>query len=894
MHVIKLNGYNATTENGEKLELGTFDSYGEEQLQIVEAPDWVNLRVIATFNPPNKKPVQVVVDSVTGVIKVPKEATANLYGVGTIVFVGLADGVQRISADCEYIVRKHSNASGTEPAEPTPDLLQQVLTLSKDAQTAAKNAEQSAKNAAKDAADTVKPYKEEAVRAATAAALSEKNAAESKTAAQEAAERATQAGIAASNAAEEAKRSAGIATDAAGGSALNAENAHKSALAAQQSAKNAAESQSVAAASADAASKSQQSAAIDAKTAFDAKVAAAGSAEAAAGSANAAENSASAAAGSEQAAGTSELKAAKSEKAAKASEQAASESAQAALESKTAAATSEVNAAASAKKAQDVSDSLPADYTTAVNDIATLKQQVANITPDDSSIGDKPWSSKHIIDMLFPPLEESGNPVVCYPVAGYPLGVKASWEPVQEGSGTPYPAGGGKQLLDTNKCVPTVGKPYGMTITLDGDVFKVSGVPNEEVTTTELYSFAVCTCSQEELRGKGYKVTAWAIKGKVNNAWGLRTESENSLAIAAELTPGVNNDIQLRLMVSKDTPTAWEPYENIRPIKGRDSVTVERCGGNLFKFPYSTSAASRNGLVITSQQDGSITVNGTATADTWYAINLNIEKRLPMNTPMALSGCPAGGSTKTYYIGLYLGGKWFSDSGNGNTGVKFTTREIASRCEVSIIKGTVCNNLTFFPKIEVGTTITPYSKYQGSTNTLTMPETVYGGEVDAVTGDGKETWKTLTLDGTEHWIASDNVVEGMRSYFVPNAVAVTDTPIATRSTEVCTHYRIMEYNAGIESALLSAEPYAYIVTNRFNSVEKLKAYLAAQNDAGTPVQIAYKLATPTPFTATGAQPIPALAGVNTVLTDADSVTVTGRADPIKRIEDLEAAVASIN
>lgn len=129
-------------------------------------------------------------------IKVPKEATADLYGVGTIVFVGLAGGVQRISADCEYIVRKHSNASGTEPAEPTPDLLQQVLTLSKDAQTAAKNAEQSAKNAAKDAADTVKPYKEEAVRAATAAALSEKNAAESKTAAQEAAERATQAGIA--------------------------------------------------------------------------------------------------------------------------------------------------------------------------------------------------------------------------------------------------------------------------------------------------------------------------------------------------------------------------------------------------------------------------------------------------------------------------------------------------------------------------------------------------------------------------------------------------------------------------------------------------------------------------------------------------------------------------
>ena len=76
-------------------------------------------------------------------------------------------------------------------------------------------------------------------------------------------------------------------------------------------------------------------------------------------------------------------------------------------------------------------------------------------------------------------------------------------------------------------------------------------------------------------------------------------------------------------------------------------------------------------------------------------------------------------------------------------------------------------------------------------------------------------------------------------------------------------------------------------------VDAIKAYFAAQYAAGTPVQLCYKLAEPVPFTATGAQPLPALAGLNTVLTDADSATVTGRADPIKRIEDLEAAVASI-
>lgn len=133
MKEIVLNGYETNIAPYDAIELGTFDSYGEEQLQIVKAQNWENLNVIATFNPPNKKPVQVVVDSVTGIIKVPKEATADLYGVGTIVFVGLADGVQRISTDVRYNVRKHSNANGTEPAEPTPSVVQQILTEAQNA-----------------------------------------------------------------------------------------------------------------------------------------------------------------------------------------------------------------------------------------------------------------------------------------------------------------------------------------------------------------------------------------------------------------------------------------------------------------------------------------------------------------------------------------------------------------------------------------------------------------------------------------------------------------------------------------------------------------------------------------------------------------------------------------
>ena len=79
----------------------------------------------------------------------------------------------------------------------------------------------------------------------------------------------------------------------------------------------------------------------------------------------------------------------------------------------------------------------------------------------------------------------------------------------------------------------------------------------------------------------------------------------------------------------------------------------------------------------------------------------------------------------------------------------------------------------------------------------------------------------------------------------------------------------------------------------YATISAWKSYLAGQRAAGTPVQIAYKLATPESFSATGNASMPAISGINTVLTDADSVKVTGRADPVKRITDLEDAVASI-
>lgn len=77
-------------------------------------------------------------------------------------------------------------------------------------------------------------------------------------------------------------------------------------------------------------------------------------------------------------------------------------------------------------------------------------------TVDDTAVGTDAWSSKHIVDVLCPPIEETGNPVVCYPVVGSKLGCKVSWEPVQAGSGDPSPDNirpiSGRETVSVERC----------------------------------------------------------------------------------------------------------------------------------------------------------------------------------------------------------------------------------------------------------------------------------------------------------------------------------------------------------------------------------------------------------------------------------------------------------
>nr|DAX42708.1 MAG TPA: collagen I alpha 1 [Caudoviricetes sp.] len=363
---------------------------------------------------------------------------------------------------------------------------------------------------------------------------------------------------------------------------------------------------------------------------------------------------------------------------------------------------------------------------------------------DDTTVTDSaPWSSKHIVDMLCPPLEETGNPVVCYPVAGYPLGCKVSWEPTQDGSGDPSP-------------------------------------------------------------------------------------------------------------------------DNVRPIKGRDSVAVERCGGNLLdSVPEFPIRVYKNSPYIA--------VRGGTLPAGQYTMDVRLD---------VIPGGEALGAALIKYELVDGTEKYFAPRASNETSVTIAF-ETAIKAITVVNYGNIDGNITGISLV-LGDAVGDFERYTGQTTTLTLPHTIYGGTVNAVTGEGQETWKLLTLDGTESWEYEGNI------YFVVYGI-LSNLPLETSGK--CSHFIYRYYYGGDNIFCVSNSiKVGAVLTAKYANVDEWKSYLAAQYAAGTPVQIAYKLAKPVPFAATGAQPIPALSGVNTVLTDADSATVTGRAGLEDTVFDTISAV----
>lgn len=306
---------------------------------------------------------------------------------------------------------------------------------------------------------------------------------------------------------------------------------------------------------------------------------------------------------------------------------------------------------------------------------------------------------------------------------------------------------------------------------------------------TEAYSKNVpsgCRFAQvEKIGGKTVaRDTGGLVSAKVEDVKVGFPEQSGSIVTISDGIDGHALDI-----AASWTPTqtgSGDPSpENIRPISGRDKITLTRCGRNLWSY---------GDLTITSIKK--IALNYPA-GQYVFAANLDTDAK------------------KTVQIGVLVDGAWRYTQNAPAKPIAINITATKSLGGVRLYAGSSPSEqaTTAYRNVAVwvgSTAPAAYAPYSGESTSLSLPETIYGGSVDAATGKGMKTWGYIASYANEslpgEWISDRDV-----------------------------------YAAGTVPT--------------------------------TGAAVAYKLAEPVPFTATGAKTITAKSGVNTVFSDADSVKV---------------------
>lgn len=300
-------------------------------------------------------------------------------------------------------------------------------------------------------------------------------------------------------------------------------------------------------------------------------------------------------------------------------------------------------------------------------------------------------------------------------------------------------------------------------------------------------------------------------------------------------------------------------------LTGVDSVQV--CGNNL--LPMATEAKTIYGVTFTPNSDGSVTIKGTATG--WSSMVIDGDFSLPAGTYTLNS------NTQTTGVGLSISkdvGGTQNIATSSTTSKTFTLPDLIKHYVAYIVvRPNLVVDTTIYPMLNLGSTAMPYEPYRGSVTPLPIPRPLHKvGDVKdkCVTRQDYESAEKLVvtynvgfveLDGTE----ASHIFEGM---FYLDYSASWPTP-ANRVNGVCSHYPYGAYGKGKIGITDNGAAVVYNPNGDYTGDEgglaNWKAYLAAQKEAGTPVQVAYQLAAPEVY-ATDPLDIDNAAGPLTVMT----------------------------
>ena len=471
-------------------------------------------------------------------------------------------------------------------------------------------------------------------------------------------------------------------------------------------------------------------------------------------------------------------------------------------------------------------------------------------------------------------------------------------EPIQDLNGydKPWVGGAGKNKLPSISVPSSVN---GVTITKDS-----KGVININGTTTAAtyfdvgnFSLTAPTAGTYIFSGSvGGSGTTWRLnlyRGNTLIAQSANGDAPAQVTLTASdttvrATIYINSGVTLNnvkfypmLRLASVSDATYEPYENICPISGHTSVDTYRTGKNL--LPNNWVTRTNNGVTFTVNSDGSITANGTATADaiTWLSIPSTIHGNCYFNGAY-------GGSASTYNIYVIdnttgtRAKKWDGTTASDNGYTNLEQMQIVEGHTVTVycrvMRGQTVSNVKFYPMICSATeTDSTYEPYQGDTYTTALGRTVYGGTLDVVSGVLTVThgYKAFGGGDTTPWYFT-NRSDKQIVYTQPSVLSGVKTSAGYQQTALFDRFA---------TALNSSQifiGYAYVDTgwlnmvfepNTFADANAFRTWLSSNN-----VQVVYELAEPQTYQLT-AQQIELLTGTNNIWSDSGDVTVEYGQDP---------------
>ena len=502
--------------------------------------------------------------------------------------------------------------------------------------------------------------------------------------------------------------------------------------------------------------------------------------------------------------------------------------------------------------------------------------------------------------------------------------LSVSIEPVQDlhGYDNPWPGGGSK-----NKFPSVIDGTYssnGITVVAKNGVMTISGTSTNTVTidvpfsamqtfpSSDTYNFYVGNSFQNnnvalylrrtttETNIHSYTFTS---VNRESTSWTPTSdETFDALRIyanAAGIT--INGTCAPMLALKTDIPDSWIPYSNICPISGHTSATVTRTGKNLCPLlewtpgqyensNWSNTATTRITSPFISIKPNvvytmSIDQNGTAGFG-WINYNYFDKDKNWLGNRITNGDASFSGQTvKSIFI-----------SNENAQYIRITARRVPDGSTAisaqEIIAGT--------PQLELGSTATAFEPYDGTSVTIDLDGTRYGGTLDVLTGEMTVDKVSLTFDGSEdenwNFYSSSRqyaaiLVSLPMKYTISSAIPPMSSniaiPVAQSASYSAITYSALSANVQNKSQLR----YIYAGVTDTLTLAEFKLWLGENN-----LQICYELATPITVQLTPSQ-MQTLLGENHIWADTGSIDMTYRADTKlfvnKQIEENQAETESM-